>query len=371
MEHKKFKNLGISPSMLGFGCMRFPLNGDGSIDEVESKRMIDFAMENGVNYIDTAYPYHGGDSEPFVGRVLKGYKREDFYLATKLPIWEVKSKEQVREIFDAQCKRLDVDYIDFYLLHALDKTKWDTVLQYDILEVVEQLKAEGKIKYLGFSFHDEYPMFETIINYRKWDFCQLQINYMDMDIQAGIKGYDLATKLEIPVIVMEPIKGGSLATLPADITKMFNDANPNATLSSWALRYAASFDNVNVVLSGMSTYEHVKDNLDTFVDFKPLDVDEKAVVDNVVKILKSRTQNGCTGCNYCMPCPVNVDIPGNFKYFNNAFVYEDHDKFKGRLKGMKDTKASLCIECGKCETMCPQQIKIREDLKKIVAYINQ
>ncbi len=369
MEKRIFEKLGISPSLLGFGCMRFPTTADGKIDEVESKRMIDHAMQSGVTYIDTAYPYHDGESEPFMGKVLKDYNREDFYLATKLPIWEVTSKEHARELFEKQCQRLDVDYIDFYLLHALDSTKWDTVLKNDVLDLVDELKAEGKIKYIGFSFHDEYPVFETIIKHRKWDFCQLQINYMDMDIQAGIRGYDLATKLGVPVIVMEPIKGGSLAMLPDDITSIFKDANPKATLSSWALRYAASFDNVHVVLSGMSTFEHVEDNLATFVDYKNLNIDERATVDKVVDILKSRTQNGCTGCNYCMPCPVNVDIPGNFKYFNNAFVYEDHDKFKGRLRGMEKSAASLCIECGKCETMCPQQIKIREDLKKIVKYL--
>ena len=208
MEYRIFDKLNVSPSLLGFGCMRFPLNKDGTINEIEAEKMIDAAINNGVTYIDTAYPYHNGDSEPFVGRVLKKYKRESFYLATKLPIWEVKSQEDAKRIFDEQLKRLDVDYVDFYLLHALDKEKWGKVLEYDIVSLCEQLKKEGKIKYLGFSFHDRYDVFKEILEYRDWDFCQLQLNYMDMDIQAGMKGHNLAKEKGVPIVVMEPIKGG-------------------------------------------------------------------------------------------------------------------------------------------------------------------
>ncbi|WP_249029995.1 aldo/keto reductase [Tannockella kyphosi] len=368
MKNREFPKLGVQPSMLGFGCMRFPTNKDGSIDEAESEKMIDKAMSEGVTYIDTAFPYHDGDSEPFVGRVLKKYNREDFFLATKLPIWHIKSKEQAREIFFDQLKRLDVEYIDFYLLHALDQGKWDTILKCDILSLVDELREEGKIRYIGFSFHDEYPVFEEILNYRDWDFCQLQLNYMDMDVQAGMKGYELAEKRGIPVVVMEPIKGGSLAELPEDITEMFAKAKPDATLSSWALRYVGTLPNVKVILSGMSTYEHVLDNLTTFNNFEMLNQQELELVQEVVGILKSRTQNGCTGCGYCMPCPFGVDIPTNFKYWNNAHVYGQHEKFKDKLISMTGKTADICKSCGACEKMCPQQIKIIDDLKKVVAY---
>lgn len=371
MEKRKFEKLDIESSVLGFGCMRFPLNADGSIDEIESQKMIDKAMSQGVNYIDTAFPYHGGASEPFVGRALKKYKREDFLLATKLPIWKIDSREHAREVFEDQLKRLDVDYVDFYLLHALDQTKWNTILKFDLLSLVEEFKAEGKIKYLGFSFHDEFPVFDTIVNYRQWDFCQLQLNYMDMDIQAGLKGLQMAEQLGIPVIVMEPIKGGSLATLPDDVTAMFKKENSEASLSSWALRYAASLSNVKVILSGMSTMEHVDDNLNTFVNYKPLSDIELALIDEVTSILKSRTKNGCTGCAYCMPCPLGVNIPNNFKYWNNAYVYDNHPSFKSKLEAMSSEGSDLCVACGACEAMCPQQIKIIEDLSKISEYLNK
>ena len=221
METRKFEKLNVETSLLGFGCMRFPLTKDGKIEEVEAEKMIDLAIQSGVTYIDTAYPYHDGMSEPFVGRVLKKYERNSFKLATKLPIWKINSQEEAKEIFESQLKRLDVDYVDFYLLHALDSDKWKKVIEYNIIDMCEELRREGKIKYLGFSFHDEFNVFEEIIRYHQWDFCQLQLNYMDMGIQAGQKGVDLANELGIPLVVMEPIKGGSLATLPEDVTKHF------------------------------------------------------------------------------------------------------------------------------------------------------
>lgn len=366
MEKRKFDNLNVESSLLGFGCMRFPLTEDGKIEEVEAEKMLDLAIENGVTYIDTAYPYHDGDSEPFVGRVLKKYDRNSFTLATKLPIWKINSQEEAREVFESQLKRLDVDYVDFYLLHALDADKWKKVLEYNIIDMCEELRSQGKIKYLGFSFHDEFNVFEEIIRYHNWDFCQLQLNYMDMGIQAGQRGVDLANELNVPLVVMEPIKGGSLATLPDDVTKMFEDYNNEATLASWALRYVGTLPGVKVILSGMSTLSQVQDNLKTFKDYKNLSDEELKIVNKVAETLHSRTKNGCTGCAYCMPCPFGIDIPSNFKYWNNCFVYEDEKLFKGKYQKMADkAKASQCKECGACEKMCPQQLPIREDLKRV------
>lgn len=268
MKYRTFDKLKVSPSMLGFGCMRFPLNEDQTINEKEAERMIDEAIKNGVTYIDTAYPYHNGDSEPFVGRVLKKYPRDSFFLATKLPIWQINSRQQAREIFEQQLERLDVDYVDFYLLHALDKEKWQKVLEYDILSLCEEMREKGKIRFIGFSFHDEFDAFKEILEYRDWDFCQLQLNYMDMDIQAGMRGYELAEKRGVPIVVMEPIKGGSLATLPKQQADILKAKNPQASLSSWALRYIGTLPNVKVILSGMSTFEQVEDNLKTFKDFR-------------------------------------------------------------------------------------------------------
>ena len=366
MEKRKFDKLGVESSLLGFGCMRFPLTKDGKIDEVEAEKMLDLAIENGVTYIDTAYPYHDGDSEPFVGKVLKKYDRSSFTLATKLPIWKINSQEEAKEIFESQLKRLNVDYVDFYLLHALDAKKWEKVLEYHIIDMCEELRREGKIKYLGFSFHDEFNVFEEIIKYHHWDFCQLQLNYMDMGIQAGQKGVDLANELGVPLVVMEPIKGGSLATLPDDVTKLFKDYHQDATLASWALRYVGTLPGVKVILSGMSTLEQVQDNLKTFMNYQDLNDEELAIVKKVADTLHSRTQNGCTGCAYCMPCPFGVNIPGNFKYWNNSYVYDDYKLFSHKYHAMIDSeKASHCQQCGACEKMCPQQIPIREDLKRV------
>lgn len=367
MEKREFEKLGIEASLLGFGCMRFSLDKDGNIEEVEAEQMLDLAIASGVTYIDTAYPYHNGDSEPFVGRVLKKYERNSFKLATKLPIWKINSQEEAREVFESQLKRLDVDYVDFYLLHALDADKWKKVLEYHIIEMCEELRQEGKIKYLGFSFHDEFHVFEEIIKAHQWDFCQLQLNYMDMGIQAGQKGVDLANELGVPLVVMEPIKGGSLASLPDDVTQMFKDYDNDSTLASWALRYVGTLSGVKVILSGMSTLAQVEDNLKTFQNYHNLSDEELAIVHQVSDTLHSRTKNGCTGCAYCMPCPFGVNIPNNFRYWNNCFVYENEELFKGKYQGMSDEeKASHCKECGACERMCPQQLPIREDLKKVV-----
>ena len=364
MEYRRIEKLGIEVSLLGFGCMRFPLLEDGKINEVEAERMIDKAISEGVNYIDTAYPYHNGDSEPFVGQVLNKYERSSYYLATKLPCWEVKSVEDAKRIFENQLKRLDKDYVDFYLLHALNKERFDEMKALGIVEFCEQLKEEGKIRYLGFSFHDEYPAFEEILTYRDWDFCQIQYNYMDTDEQAGDKGYALTEELGIPVVIMEPIKGGSLAVLPDDITQMFKNADEKASVASWALRWVASHNNVKTVLSGMSTYDQVRNNLETLGEFEVLTDEEIQVVEAVAATIKSRVKNGCTACRYCMPCPVGIDIPRNFAIWNQHAMYgnDAHTKWDYYKNFSEEKHANHCIQCGKCEKVCPQAI----DRKSVV-----
>lgn len=372
MEYRNLERLGVSPSLLGFGCMRFPLNEDGSICEPEAEKMLDTAIEAGVTYIDTAYPYHNGDSEPFLGRVLKKYNRKDFFLATKLPIWNVKTLEDAKRLFQEQLDRLQVDYIDFYLLHCLDKEKWQTVLDLGLIPYFEEMKRQGKIRFFGFSFHDDYEVFETIATYRSWDFCQIQYNYIDTDIQAGDKGYALTEKLGIPLVIMEPVKGGSLAQLPEDVTEPFKKARPDSSISSWALRWVASKPNVKVVLSGMSTMEQVEDNLHTFGNFEPLTQKESELVSQVANAIKKRTKNGCTGCAYCMPCPFGVDIPKNFRIWNDLSMYGNKEKAKQAFFQELDVsaRADQCKKCGKCETVCPQSIAIRENLKAAAKELN-
>ena len=372
MEYRNLERLGVSTSLLGFGCMRFPLNEDGSICEPEAEKMLDTAIEAGVTYIDTAYPYHNGDSEPFLGRVLKKYNRKDFFLATKLPIWNVKNLEDAKRLFQEQLDRLQVDYIDFYLLHCLDKEKWQTVLDLGLIPYFEEMKRQGKIRFFGFSFHDDYEVFETIATYRSWDFCQIQYNYIDTDIQAGDKGYALTEKLGIPLVIMEPVKGGSLAQLPEDVTEPFKKARPDSSISSWALRWVASKPNVKVVLSGMSTMEQVEDNLHTFGNFEPLTQKESELVSQVADAIKKRTKNGCTGCAYCMPCPFGVDIPKNFRIWNDLSMYGNKEKAKQAFFQELDVsaRADQCKKCGKCETVCPQSIAIRENLKAAAKELN-
>ena len=322
MKVKRFEKLGIEPSLLGFGCMRFPLTEDGKINEAEAEKMIDKAIASGVTYIDTAYPYHNGDSEPFVGKVLKKYRRDSFFLATKLPVWKVNSQEEALKIFEDQLKRLDVEYVDFYLLHALDSEKWQKVIEYDLIGMCEKLREAGKIRYLGFSFHDEYPVFKEILEYHNWDFCQLQLNYMDMDIQAGMKGYQLAEKMQIPIVVMEPIKGGTLASFQPDIEKIYKDYAPDSSIASWALRYVGSLEGVMTILSGMSNIEQMNDNLNTMSDFKKINHTEADLIHQVTNQVLSYPTIPCTKCRYCTPgCPMNIQIPDLFTAYNSVKMY--------------------------------------------------
>lgn len=363
MEKRKMDRLGVETSLLGFGCMRFPTTADGKIDEALAEQMLDKAIASGVNYIDTAYPYHEGKSEPFVGKVLQKYPRDSYYLATKLPVWKVQKPEDVDTIFEEQLSRLRTDHIDFYLMHAMDKERWDAMLKLGTVKRLEELKAEGKIRFLGFSFHDSYEVFEEILNYRDWDFCQIQLNYMDAQEQAGLRGYELTVQKQVPLVIMEPVKGGSLAAFAEDITAKFRAHDENASTASFALRWVGSLPNVKVILSGMSTMEQVEDNLKTFAQFKPLSQAEAATVDEVVSILNSRVQNGCTGCRYCMPCPFGVNIPGTFRIWNTYHMYQNYNVVKRNWEGMDEKSLPKnCVRCGKCEQACPQKLHIRDDL---------
>lgn len=371
MEKRLMENLGVSPSLLGFGCMRFPVTAEGKIDEIQAEKMLDQAMAQGVTYYDTAYPYHNGDSEPFVGRVLNKYDRSSYFLATKLPIWLVESREEAEKKFYEQLERLDKDYVDFYLIHALDKERFEKVKKLDIVSMCEDLRKKGKIRYLGFSFHDDYEVFEEIINYYHWDFCQIQYNYMDTEIQAGDKGYRLAEEKGIPMVIMEPVRGGLLSGFSQDIEEMFRKVQPDKSIASWALRWVGSHPNVKVILSGMSDPAQVEDNLDTFNHFSPLSDEEQATVKQVVDTLNSRVQNRCTGCRYCMPCPQGVSIPESFRMWNDYHIYQKYGVVKDRWEGMKDEeKPKNCVECGACEEQCPQKINIREDLKRVQAELD-
>lgn len=366
MEKRKINKLNVETSLLGFGCMRFPTK-DGKIDEEQATKMLDTAYKSGVNYFDTAYVYHGGESEIFTGKVLDNYPRDSYYIATKLPVWEVHKLEDVERLLDEQLTKLNKDYIDFYLLHSLDNGRFDKMVELGVIEKCEELQKAGKIKYFGFSFHDEYEVFEKILTYRDWDFCQIQLNYMDTDLQTGLKGYKLAEERNVPLTIMEPVKGGNLAALPEEVEKLFKDERPDNSIASWALRWVASMPNVMTVLSGMSNQEQTDDNLKTFGNFEPMTDKENELVKKVADTIRSRVANGCTGCGYCMPCPAGVNIPQNFKIWNQYHMYMN----LGGLNWMwyneigQEEKAEKCIKCGKCEQLCPQRIAIREDLSEM------
>lgn len=364
MEYRKFEKLGVAPSLLGFGCMRFPTNAEGKIDYEKSEAMIDYAIANGVTYIDTARPYHNGESEIFLGKVLKKYNRDSYYLATKLSFWMVNTLEDATAFFEDQLKVLNTTYIDFYLLHCLDKKNWQKAKETGMLEYLIKQKEEGKIKYLGFSFHDDYEVFEEIVTYRDWDFCQIQYNYVDRNIQAGDKGYELCERLGIPMVIMEPVKGGNLATLPEDVTKPFKEYDEKKSVASWALRWVASHSNIKVILSGMSTMEQVEDNVKTFSTLSTLNEEEHKIVENVAETIHSRIKVGCTNCQYCMPCPFGVKIPHHFRLWNDLSMYNNKDRIKNTYDSMiqEEGSAQHCVKCGKCETLCPQNIKIRDML---------
>lgn len=360
-------------SILGFGCMRFPQKGAG-IDEPRAIAMIRSAIAEGVNYFDTAYFYHGGKSESLLGEALSGGYREKVKVATKLPPFMVSKLEGAKKIFETQCTKLKTDYIDYYLLHMLtDKATLDRMIEIGVMEWLEQLKKAGTIRNIGFSFHGGKADFEQIVTAYPWDFCQIQYNYLDENNQATKSGLQLAASLGIPVIVMEPLRGGKLVNnLPEQVVKAFHGYDPKRTPAQWALRWIWNHPEVSVILSGMSDEQQMAENIAiaSQATANSLSKDELDVFDRVKTIMHEKTKVPCTACGYCMPCPHGVDIPGCFAAYNDKYLLNTKDS---RLKYMqtlgvmskKPSYASLCTECGKCERHCPQNISIRKELKQV------
>lgn len=368
MEYRKYKTKQVS--LLGFGCMRMPIidNDNSKIDYDKASKLIDEAILNGINYFDTAYTYHGDTSESFIGKALSKYPRESYNLTTKMPPFRVKSIEDVDRIFNEQLKNCKVDYFDFYLIHSLSEKNYELSKKYEIYEYLEKQKENGKIKNLGFSFHDELPVLKQIVEEHDWDFAQIQLNYIDYEMQNAKAQYEVLTEKNIPVIVMEPVKGGILAKLSEKAAKVLNQADENASLASWAVRYAASFENVLTVLSGMSNMAQLKDNIKSMTNFKPISKSEQEKINQAVDEFRKSASIPCTACNYCMPCPFGVDIPKVFAIYNNHQTRENPQPWmmdlENRVLG-KSHQAHNCTNCQKCIPKCPQKIAIPTWMNKI------
>ncbi len=370
MHYRELGNTGRKVSILGMGAMRLPvIDGDnGRIDEDRAIALIRQAIDGGVNYIDTAYPYHEGLSEALVGKALAGGYRERVTLVTKCPVWLIEAPEDFDRYLDEQLERLQTDSIDIYHMHALGKSRWERINTHDFQSFVERAKASGKIKHIGFSFHDDAETFEDILTGYPWEVCMIQFNYVDQDVQATIDGLRLAGERGVPVIVMEPLKGGLLANPPEDILATLNGGEHTHDAVEWALRWVGQFPEVKVVLSGMSDEEQVAQNLMIAEKNLPgnLTDDELTRVASAKAAFDARVKVPCTDCKYCMPCPYGVDIPENFKRYNRASIFDTLAKEREAYASFDAAlRADQCRACGACEPQCPQQIPIIEALREV------
>ena len=376
MNYRNFGKTGYQTSALGFGCMRLPQLPDGGIDEAEATRILRYAIDRGVNYVDTAWSYHGGESEGWLGRALQDGYRQKVAVATKMPSWLIEKTEDFDYYFEQQLERLQTDHVDFYLLHTMKQEYWDKYKALNVFEWAERQKAEGKIRNFGFSFHDEFSVFEEILNgYDGWDFCQIQYNYMDVDYQAGMRGLKAAAERGLGVVIMEPLKGGRLAIAepPAPVAEVFSQAESPRKPAEWALQGLWNQPEVSVVLSGMSAFEQVKENIESAERSGAGSLSEAEVqmMADVRDAWQGLAPVACTHCEYCLPCPSGVEIPNIFEIYNNSKMYDIQEQGKRRyLKEIPEgSRADECVECGACEAICPQNLTIIDYLKDAHLYL--
>ncbi|WP_406661624.1 aldo/keto reductase [Methanolobus sp. ZRKC3] len=376
MLYRTMPKNGDELSILGFGAMRLPMKEDGMIDEERATKQIRYAIDSGVNYVDTAWPYHMGQSEPFLSRALSDGYREKVKLATKLPTWMIESREDMDKFLNAQLEKLNTDHIDYYLIHSLMGESWSNVEKLGIIDFLDKAKADGRIINAGFSFHGAPDEFKPIVDAYDWDFCLIQYNFLDEKLQAGTEGLKYAASKDIGVIIMEPLRGGSLAgKVPHAVEDIWNEAPTKRTAAEWALRWVWNHPEVTVVLSGMNEEAHIEENLKIAGEALPdsLTENELELVGKAEKKYRELMKAGCTGCSYCMPCPVGVDIPVCFELYNSLNMFGDKDQTKfmyaARLSGVTGGEpglASLCVQCGKCLEKCPQHLDIPTFLEYVV-----
>jgi predicted aldo/keto reductase-like oxidoreductase len=386
MLYRKLGKTDCNVSVLGFGCMRLPIrNGTGSgsdrfnpniaIDEELATQMVHYAIDRGVNYFDTAYPYHGGKSETFLGKALKGY-RQRVLLATKLLPRLVKKREDFDKVLDEQLKKLDTDYLDVYLLHGLGRERWADMKELKALEFLDRIRADGRARYVGFSFHDDVRVFKEIVDSYDWTLCQVQYNYFDEHYQAGKEGVTYAASKGLGVVVMEPLRGGKLTErIPAEVQAIWDSAEKKRSPAEWALRWVWNHPEVSTALSGMTLMSHVKENISLAEDGHPnsLSTQELSLIRRVTETYRKMLKVDCTGCAYCMPCETGVNIPLNFQLYNDTFMFKEPEMNVLLYDHMlsPEQRASNCSECGDCEAQCPQHIKIMDELKTVHKTLSQ
>ena len=368
MKYRTMGKLGIKSSAFGLGCMRFngAASGDSVIDEQKAISLIRRAIDGGVTYIDTAYVYLDKTSEIVLGKALQDGYRDKVTIATKVPPDLVNSRADMEVILAEELKKLQTDHIDFYLMHAMNKQKWEHMKAIGAPQFFDDMKREGKIRYKCFSFHGPYEEFEYILNDWDWDMCQIQYNYMDINNQAGTKGLELAGSKGIPVVIMEGLLGGRLANAPDNVQALYDAFPVKRSPVEWAFRWLCNHPEVSVVLSGCNEAKQIDENLRIFdtVDTGIMSAEELELMDNVRAAYISRTKIGCTGCRYCMPCPNGVNIPGVFSVWNNVSLYgiDPKDDWGFRMIMDKDAGADKCLACGACEAACPQHLNIIDSL---------
>ena len=378
MKYRKFGNLEWEVSVLGFGAMRLPIIGKdpAHVDEPKAIQMIRYAIDHGVNYLDTAYPYHEKHGEIVVGKALLNGYREKVKLATKLPSWLVETPDDFDGFLNEQLEKLQTDHIDFYLLHALNTNYWKRLKHWEVLKWAEGAIADGRIHYLGFSFHDDFEVFKDIVDaYDKWTFCQIQYNFMDIEYQAGTRGLQYAAKKGLGVVIMEPLRGGQLTSkIPKSVAELWESARERCTPADWALRWIWNHSEVSVLLSGMSTMENVIENLDSAdrSGTASLSKEELILIDKVREEYRRIAPIACTNCKYCMPCPNGVEIATILEYYNDAIIYDNPRTPRFLYRNLsEDKRANQCVECFECEEKCPQGIPISEHLKEAHAWLNK
>lgn len=366
IDRRMIPALGKEISRLGYGGMRFPKNGD-EVDMDAAVQLLRKAYEMGINYFDTAMVYHKGESEKIFGKAFEPYPRDSYLIADKMSIWLCSDEEDMKARFYNQLKTLKTDYIDFYLVHSLNRNHYKKVKDLHCVEFLQQMKQEGKIKHLGFSFHDTYQMFTQILNDYTWDFVQIQLNYLDWHNQGAEQLYRELERRNLPVMVMEPVRGGYLATIDSERAKPFLELEPQRSIASWAIRWVESLPQVAVVLSGMSDLQQLEDNVATMTHFEPMNEQELAAIDRVVEEIRKVNEIPCTGCRYCMDCPMGVDIPEIFSIYSQYKIFGKEKAFVQDYEEVVEhgNGAEHCVRCMACTTKCPQMIAIPDKLEMI------